>query len=201
VLWLLAPTALGLVLATATGGSPRALFRTGVRAWPAIFLAFGIELVLYNPPLDQQPWVMAVGPWMWLAAQTIFLTVLVVNGWAARSAVLWPWRVAALGVGLNCLVIALNGGHMPQSTEAAVAVFGASRIDPSRLQNVAAVSVDTRLAWLGDVIAEPAWLPRPNVVSIGDLLLSLGIASWVTMGSRNGTRIDGAAPPHQAPPR
>jgi hypothetical protein len=133
----------------------------------------------------------------------VFLGVLVAN---ARGA--WPWWIAATGVGLNTLVIALNGGHMPQSGEAALAVWGGTHLDPSRLQNVAALGVGTRLAWLADVIPEPAWLPHRNVVSIGDVLLALGVASWafsaamkqprrITMASRIGTWIDGAARPQQ----
>lgn len=188
MLWLLAPSLLALLL----GRSRRSLLDARVRAWPAILVAFAIELVLYNPPVDQQPWAINIGPWVWLAAQCVFFTVLALNGLAA-----WPWRVAALGVGLNCLVIALNWGHMPQSPEAAMAVWGRSFVDPTRLQNVAPMDVGTRLAFLGDVIAEPTWLPRANVISVGDILLSLGIASWITMGPRNGTRAHGAARPQQ----
>jgi hypothetical protein len=46
------------------------------------------------------------------------------------------------------------------------------------LHNVAPIGPTTRLAWLGDVIAQPAWLPKANVVSIGDMLLSIALAWW-----------------------
>ena len=68
---------------------------------------------------------------------------------------------------------------MPQATEAAIAVWGASHIDPIKLQNVAPMQPDTILPWLADVLPQPAWLPRRNVVSVGDLLLAAGIAAWV----------------------
>jgi hypothetical protein len=96
-------------------------------------------------------------------------------------------------------------------------VWGASHIDPSRLQNVAPIGPDTRLPWLGDILAEPDWLPRRNVISIGDILLALGIASWAftaattrrialasigaqqgNMGSRIATSLDGAARPQRS---
>jgi len=211
VLWLLAPTLLALAAALGLGGSTAGLLSTRLRAWPAILLAFGVELLLYNPPIDRQAWAITVGPWIWLAAQMVFLLVLIANGWAAKGQLVWPWRLAAVGVGLNTLVVALNGGHMPQSPEAALAVWGGGHIDPSRLQNVVAIGPGTRLPWLADVLAEPGWLPRPNIVSVGDLLLALGVAGWVfsatmqqprrvTMGSRIATRIDGAARPHQGGP-
>jgi hypothetical protein len=162
--WLLAPAV--VVAGLVAGGSPRRLFDARFRWWPAVVVAFGIELMLYNPPLDGQAWALVVGPWVWVAARLVLVAVLLVNACAGPKA----WWVAALGVALNTLVIVLNGGHMPQ-------VEG--QLDPTRLQNVAAMGPETRLAWLSDVIAEPAWLPRRNVVSIGDLLLAIGVAGWV----------------------
>jgi Family of unknown function (DUF5317) len=47
---------------------------------------------------------------------------------------------------------------------------------------------DTWLAWLGDIFPEPAWLPRANVVSIGDLVLATGIAAWVFSTLRRSNR-------------
>lgn len=185
---LLAPTLIAAVAAVACGGSLLRLMNHGMRGWPMVGLAFALELTLYNPPLNSQPWAMQLGPWAWLAARMVLLGVLLFNGWRA-GALVWPWRVAALGVGLNTLVVALNGGHMPQSPEAALLVWGASHIDPTRLQNVTSMGADTRLAWLGDVFAEPTWLPRPNVVSAGDVLLALGIASWVFRGAITPPRV------------
>ena len=207
MLGLLAPTLIALVAALACGGSVRGLVATRVRAWPAVLIGFGIELLLYNPPLDGQAWAMAIGPWVWLATRVVFVLVLVINGWSAGGTPNWPWRVAALGVALNTLVIAVNDGHMPQSPEAAVAVWGASHIDPGRLQNVAVMGPETRLVWLADIVAEPGWLPLRNVVSLGDILLAAGVALWVftatrnKIGTRDGTRIYGAARPNQEPAR
>src|SRR5437762_6993059 len=217
MLGLLAPTLIAVAAAVAFGGSLHSLFTRGIRGWPAIIAAFAAELVLYNPPANSQPWAMQIGPWVWLITQLVFLAVLVTNGWLSPDGPRWPWRLAALGVASNALVIGLNGGHMPQSTEAALAVWGRSDIDPSRLQNVAAMGVDTRLAWLGDVFPEPAWLPRRNVLSPGDILLAFGIASWVflgatstlmprrlaraTIGAGIATPIDGAARPRRGDSR
>lgn len=161
-------------------GSPRRLIETQIRGWPLVVVCFGLELALYNPPLDAQPWAMAIGPWLWLATRAGFLVVLIVNGWLGPGTVVrWAWRIAALGMLLNSVVIAANGGHMPQSPEAAAAVWGSSQIDAQRLENVSVMGPWTRLPWLGDVLAEPGWLPRRNVVSIGDVLLSMGVAAWL----------------------
>jgi hypothetical protein len=152
-----------------------------VRWWPAALGAFCVELALYNPPVDQQPWAVQIGPWIWVAARCVIIGVAVHN--TRVSGLLVPaWLVATAGLGLNTLVIAANNGHMPQSTEAAIQVWGAERVAAQRaeprLHNVAPIDQYTRLAWLGDVIAQPSWLPRPNVISIGDILLALGVAAW-----------------------
>jgi hypothetical protein len=208
MLGLLAPTTIAIGASLALGGSLRELLRSGLRGWPALLAAFAVELVLYNPPVDRQGWAMHIGPWIWLATKLVMLGVLIWNAVPSPGRVTWPWTLAALGVGLNALVIALNDGHMPQSEAASVAVWGASHLDASRLQNVALMGPQTRLPWLGDVVPEPAWLPRANVVSVGDILLALGVACWAfvkaapstrlrsrTLISFLGTTINGAAPP------
>jgi hypothetical protein len=213
VFGLLVPTILALAVALCCGGSPLHLVEARFRGWPVIALGFGLELALYNPPLDHTAWAMAIGPWVWMAVRVAFVTVLVMNGFGRAA---WAWRLAALGVALNTLVIALNGGHMPQSPEAAAAVWGASQIDADRLQNVSVMGPATRLAWLGDVFAEPAWLPRRNVVSMGDIFLAIGVAGWAysamrprttpialtktAIASASARRVDGAAGgAHQSP--
>lgn len=181
MLGLLAPSLVAIIGALALGGSFRSLLEHRIRAWPAVAGAFAVELVIYNPPFDRQPLALSIGPWIWLASRSVLLAVLLANARPARrsGAPRWPWVVAALGVGLNSLVIAGNGGHMPQSAAAAAAVWGASHIQPGTLQNVAPIGQETWLPWLADVIPEPGWLPRPNVVSPGDVLLACGIACWV----------------------
>jgi hypothetical protein len=179
VLGLLAPTLVALIAAVALGGSLSGLASSRVRGWPFILAAFGTELVLYNRPVDAQAWAREAGPWIWLASRLVLLAVAVANAWPGRGQVSWPWVLAACGVGLNSVVIGLNNGHMPQSEEAAIAVWGSSHIDAGRLQNVAPIDSHTLLPWLGDVIAEPAWLPRRNVISVGDMMLALGIGGWI----------------------
>src|SRR5215472_1755369 len=184
MLGLLAPTLIAFGAALLLGGSPRGLLSRGIRGWPAVIAGFAIELVLFNPPANTQPWAMLVGPWIWLVTRLVFVGVLIANGRGASDRTAWPWWLASLGLALNTLVIALNDGQMPQSVDAAVAVWGASRIDPTTLQNVAPLVTDSRLPRLADIFAEPRWLPRPSVVSLGDVLLALGVASWVFINTR-----------------
>lgn len=205
---LLLPSLVALVLALARGGSIRNWSRAQVLGWPLVVGVLALELVLYNPPVDREPWAMWIGPWLWLATRLLLLGVLLVNGVRARHGA-WAWRIAAFGMSLNTLAIVVNGGHMPQSAVAAMAVWGPGyAVSTTHLENVVVLSAQTPFAWLGDVIAEPNWLPRANVVSVGDVLLALGVAGWLFYASqpqpveirrdivgRIGTPVHGAARP------
>ncbi len=89
--------------------------------------------------------------------------------------------LAALGILLNILVVTANGGYMPQSPEARLTARGIPLVAegaPARLLNVAPMTPSSCLTVLADIIAQPRWLPTANVISIGDVLLSVALAWW-----------------------
>jgi hypothetical protein len=180
MLGLLTITAFGLVTALLLGGSFAGWRHVRVRWLLPAFVALAVQLVVYNPPFDSQPWAMTWGPWLFVASKAIVVAVLAANAFAAgpfRAA----WLIAAVGVAMNLAVIAANGGYMPQSSEARVASRGATLNESEsapRLLNVKPVDESTHLVWLGDVVPQPAWFPRSNVISIGDLLLAVGLGMW-----------------------
>ncbi|QWU16590.1 hypothetical protein SAMN04487895_107221 [Paenibacillus sophorae] len=82
------------------------------------------------------------------------------------------------GVFLNFLVMAVNGGKMPVSLEAAKV------LDPyyvHLLQSGAVVTKHflmdsaTRLSFLGDIIPLSKPYPRTQVISVGDIVMNVGI--------------------------
>jgi hypothetical protein len=186
---LLAPTVLAIVVARILGGTPRAVLTRSIHGWPLIVGAFAVELVLYNPPVDGQAWAMGAGPWIWVATKLVLLGVVGAN--LRSSTPRWPWLVVFVGLALNTVVVVANGGYMPQSIEAANAVWGTRPIDPLRLHNVIPMTPGAPMAWLGDVIAEPTWLPRANVISLGDIVLALGVASLLFAWSEPTWRCSG----------
>jgi hypothetical protein len=94
----------------------------------------------------------------------------------------WGIRLIALGLALNVLVMAANGGLMPVSTEAVDAVgrheteslVAGSHIEGTK--NVYLHEEDVRLAILSDRLILP--LPRPftRAASMGDVAIVLGVA-------------------------
>jgi Family of unknown function (DUF5317) len=196
---LLLPSVLATLAGLASGGSLSGWRRTSLAWWPLLVVAFLVELVLYDPPVNQQPWALVFGPWIWVVARLAILAVCLRNARPTRH---WsaPWLIMFVGLTLNQLVIVANAGHMPQSPSAAAAVWGDAYVQADRyagqLENVVWMSSETPLALLGDVLAEPNWLPHPNVLSIGDVLLALGMAAWTLS-----VTWQGRAPARSAPIR
>lgn len=86
-----------------------------------------------------------------------------------------------IGVFLNFLVMAVNGGRMPVSMEAAVI------LDPGYLEAIkaelyakhAVLNSSTNLGFLGDIIPLADPYPKNQVISIGDVLMNIGIFMFI----------------------
>jgi hypothetical protein len=87
------------------------------------------------------------------------------------------WWIFA-GVALNFIVMLANGGKMPVSIEAA------SVLDPTYVRVLTegtlvskhiALNDSTILPFLGDIIPITSPYPRSQVISIGDVIMNLGI--------------------------
>jgi hypothetical protein len=83
----------------------------------------------------------------------------------------------AAGAASNLLVIVANGGTMPAS---AAAYAEQGRGAAESYSNTAMLH-EPVLGLLGDVIALPAWLPGSNVISLGDILIAIGIAATLAV--------------------
>lgn len=171
-----------------------------VRWWLLAVAGLAVQIALYDPPLNEQPWALVFGPWVYVASMLCVLLALARNALAVGATLAsFPWWLAAAGVVLNLLVVTANQGYMPQSPEArqvagstadAVAQAGPSAAVASarRLTNVIPLAEDTPLGWLGDIFPQPSWMPLANVISVGDVLLSTGIAWTVLYRGLSGTR-------------
>jgi hypothetical protein len=100
--------------------------------------------------------------------------------------------VVLAGAALNAVAMVLNGG-MPYSPAAAARAGGTAVADT--VKNAAA-QPGTRLLPLGDVIAVP---PLHAVVSVGDLLITVGIAALVATSMHRHTPAPVASRPDESP--
>jgi Family of unknown function (DUF5317) len=168
-----------VLAALAAGGSLVGLSRP-IAWWGLGLVSIALQLLLQRIPVSAAPWLGDFGHWVWAAAVASILLVLLRN-WRLQTSRMHqiPWAVAALGVGLNLLVIVANGGYMPVSLTALEQTGQAVEIATrSSFRRDLPVDVTTHMPELADVYADPAWLPHPVVASIGDRLLGVGLAGW-----------------------
>ena len=120
------------------------------------------------------------------ALNIVSYLLLLVGLWLNRH--LWGMRVAAVGVLLNFLVIAANGGSMPVDRALAVQAGSTALVEsldsPSYVIHKPATPA-TRLRPLADVLRLPLLVPRPRFFapgSVGDVIVTLG-ACWLILSA------------------
>ena len=175
---LLLPPLLAVVLATLRGGSPRALAALPLCGGGVLLAALAVQIGLYLPPVRASALVTHAGGALYVASLGLALVG------ALRNRGLGPavW-VATLGLALNALVIVANGGYMPVNAVALRAAQGAPRVravaDVRLFNNTHLAGPTTRLTPLSDVIPVRLAGGVGNVYSVGDFLLTAGIAALV----------------------
>jgi uncharacterized protein DUF5317 len=168
-----------VALVPLTGGHLRRLAEIKFRWVPLAIAALAIQ-VLVITVWPQMPHGLAVGAHL--------------GTYAMLGAVVWVNRsvpgmvVIALGAGLNALAISVNDGTLPASAHA----LRAAGIKPRVGFQNSGVIAHPHLAWLGDIMVTPSWLPLRNMMSIGDLVLLAGAVILVM-------RVTHSAPAHVQP--
>ena len=154
----------GLLIGLVTGGSPSRLGDLRFRWAPLIAIGMAVQLLLFSSPLGN-----ALGP----AAPAVYIAsnALVLVAVASNLAI--PGFVLVLLGGLsNLIAIVANGGYMPVSHDALVAIGRGAREGYSNN-----VQTEQVLLWpLTDLFAMPAWVPMANIFSVGDVLIGVGAA-------------------------
>lgn len=162
-----------------TGGRLRALAHIPLRhAW-LVWIAFVLQFLLAFLPADAR---------QTLRLPIVGLAFLLAVAWVA---VMWPplsqWLRAALvlvvlGWAMNFTVISLNNG-MPVSPETLERVgLPTENIESGDLSKHVKLDDDTDLPWLGDVIPLPLFGPLRKAISLGDVVMLLGLLLFIPVG-------------------
>lgn len=170
-------TLLGVLLAWLLGADPRRLALVRLRASWVVFVALAVQLVLFTSLSDvfHLPASETTAHIVTYAALLAF----VVANFAQPG-----FAIAALGCGLNAVVIVANGGRMPVSLASWTAT-GRSAEDLTRdgVYNNVVLAHKAHLGWLGDIFPLPSAVPLANSLSIGDLLILLGVVTFAFRAS------------------
>jgi MFS family permease len=165
--------ALGLAVAWALGANPARLADVRFRGTALVFAALAIQVGIYTS-------LSARVPAAWDAPLHVLSYLLLVGFLLLNVRVPAFWLVG-FGLLSNVAVIFTNGGRMPVSAEAwqaagnSLSAFNSEGISDN---NVLATA-DTHLRWLSDIFAVPAQVPLASVLSIGDVMVVIGMVAFV----------------------
>lgn len=129
----------------------------------------------------------------WLKAALFMASYLMAlaPAWANRE--WWGVRLLGLGIAMNLLVMAANGGLMPVTPEARLALGRQTAVTQSELgrmvprsKNVLLAEENTNLYPITDVIA--MGFPVNRVISPGDILIVAGVVLFSGELAANGWR-------------
>ncbi|MFB3880826.1 MAG: DUF5317 domain-containing protein [Armatimonadota bacterium] len=167
---------------------------------PWVFVAAAlVQVLLVVAGVRHWDRVAAVGGALVVASFTLLLLGLWVN---RRLPGVW---VAAIGVFLNLLVIAANGGAMPVDRELAVRAGNqglVEMLDSPAYAKHKPVGPQTRLRPLADVLPLPMILPRPRWFSpgsVGDAFVTIG-ACWLILAAMGAFGLRANTPPGGSDP-
>jgi hypothetical protein len=115
-------------------------------------------------------WVASISEYFFLGVYVVGLYFL----WINRKQPGFYWIV--IGVFLNFIVMAVNGGRMPVSLEAASILdpFYADVLQGGIYAKHQMLTSATHLGFLGDIIPLSKPYPREQVISVGDIIMNIG---------------------------
>jgi Family of unknown function (DUF5317) len=170
---------IAIAIVLATRGSFGRLLRLPIRSiWLAI-VALGIQIALefIDVPKDR---IDDVGFGLLMGSYALLLAFCFVN---LRVPAMW---IVAAGFAVNIAVIGLNQGMPTRDQEVTTASGGAIQRPIERTVKHRPESDDDLLPSLGDQIVIPD--PIDEVISIGDIVLGVGIVAVCYLGSRRRPR-------------
>ncbi|MFN3346864.1 MAG: DUF5317 domain-containing protein [Candidatus Bipolaricaulaceae bacterium] len=168
---------LGLLAGYIRGGRIGRLGNLGLRGLWLLLPPVVLQLLIF--PLGSRDPVIPWGTPYWHIVSYLFLMGFV--AWNRRYPEL---LVMGVGLFLNFLAIVANAGYMPASGEAlrrAGQEALAQALEAGvRTGNTVLMGANTRLNFLGDWLYLPAWVPLSSAFSVGDVILGLGAAAFLS---------------------
>ena len=171
-MFLLLAVPVGIIAGLCRGGRISGLGHFHLRRWQYAFVGLLIQVPIFSSALADNPLLVRYGIGLYVLSFVLLFVTLFSN---------WQWfgvPVLTMGAVLNFVAIAANGGHMPVSGNQMQSTLGAAQVEAVQagqtLTNVAVATQHTRLAFLGDLIPMPSWLPFANVFSVGDAIIAFG---------------------------
>jgi len=163
---------IGVVVALIRGGSIRSFTQIELRYPLLIFAGLGLKVLIFSAP-----WKESVGSEDVISRASYILSMALVLAGIYFNHQIPGMKLMGLGVLLNFLVIAANGGYMPLSPEGAerlqVSLLPGTEVLTDPQSQAVVMSQSTRLRLLGDIFPLPDVLTG-GMTSLGDIVLCVG---------------------------
>lgn len=163
----------GVLIASALGANLTRLADLRFRASVLVFGALAIQAGIFTP-------LRSYFPDGWDRPLHV-LSYLMILGFFALNVRVPAFWLVGFGLVANTSVIFANGGRMPVSAEAWRASGGDLSVFAPHgfADNNVLAGPGTHLRWLSDLFAVPPEIPLATVLSIGDLLIVIGMVAFV----------------------
>ena len=172
---------IGVLVGYLLGGRLSRLVSVPLRRSWILLLALLIQLLIF--PLFSEKPLFPYGT-AYLHGLSYFLVLL----WLVFNLKIRPLWVLIGGALLNAAAILSNGGYMPASAEALTRAGLHTAADhllhDGTYGNVVRMSAGTHLNALGDWIPLPRWIPLATALSIGDLMIMIGLVWLIARGMK-----------------
>jgi uncharacterized membrane protein (Fun14 family) len=166
----------GLIVGFLRRGSLRGFLDVRLKYGWMFPILLVVQLVMYRLQ-NQYDWAASMSTYMFMLVYIIGFVFL----WLNRKE--RGFIILMIGAFLNFLVMLVNGGRMPVSLEAAQAVLDPFYAETLRSGVVygkhVALTSSTHLAFLGDIIPLTKPYYKEQVISIGDVVMGIGIFLYI----------------------
>jgi hypothetical protein len=181
---------LALAIGLVTRGHIGNLAQIRIRWWPFLVLAVALQAYAVGHWATDSLGPIPLRTGSFVATQLLILVVAAVNFRLAG------FRLVILGVAFNLLALVANGGLMPVSAEARVAIGHQATVDAMATgtavmnsKGVVLPAAQTNLWILTDIFILPPPFPLPAVVSVGDVLVALGVGVLIIRTMHDSTKL------------
>lgn len=172
---------IGIIVGFALKGKITNLAELKLQGFSLVLLSLAVQLAILATPLAAIPWLVENGNLIYMITMCVLLLGLLYNLHYG-----WSFWLIIIGTASNIVVIAQNQGAIPVDlnklslasgeTVTSIAQKFASHTELSYRTPLTSTS---ELGWMGDVIYIPVPLFNGNVYSIGDIIISIGLAAFV----------------------
>ncbi|HHX87351.1 MAG TPA: DUF5317 domain-containing protein [Firmicutes bacterium] len=165
---------IGAVIGLLRGGKLNRLGQINLSGWPLAVIALIIQLGLWVDYGARWNCLPVLIPYLHILSYLPLLAFVYMN----RSQP--GMYLFGLGLLLNLIVIASNGGTMPVDADKLAPLLREELLSGAGSPLHLPIDINTRLAFLGDVVRIP--YGKHRMISAGDIALSIGLLHFIQQG-------------------